>query len=87
MAGPWYIGQPIQPHQSGGKPMLCEMDVDWSTIKCPCGVELCTRHESDATVKSFIQDHKYHTNGIMRSYPINNRAAKYGAKTEERAIH
>ena len=42
------------------------VDVDWATMVCPCGQEICSRFESDEAWEQFKQDHAEHTSGYIQ---------------------
>jgi hypothetical protein len=46
--------------------MLVIVDVDWATMRCPCGQEICSRFESDAAWGRFKSEHAEHTSGYIK---------------------
>jgi hypothetical protein len=46
--------------------MLLILDVDWATLRCTCGQEICSRYESDEAWQKFKEDHVNHTSGFMK---------------------
>jgi len=48
--------------------MKCIMDLDWCTYECPCGESLCTRHESVESVTAWIDQHRPHTDGTLKTH-------------------
>jgi hypothetical protein len=41
------------------------VDVDWATMCCPCGEEICSRFESDEAWQRFKEEHAEHTSGYI----------------------
>lgn len=66
----------------GKKPMKLLIDLDWSTMECPCGQSLCGRYAEPEQMEQFRRDHAEHTSGQMleivtddgvRAYPVNGK--------------
>ncbi len=69
------------------KPMELHVDLDWCTLKCPCGAEYCNRYADDMTEwLSFEAEHKPHTNGQLLEIVTDNGAKVLTKKPAPRLI-
>lgn len=57
-------------------PMRCDIDLDWTKYRCPCGESICTRYMFDDDVTSWLRRHAAHTDGriVEHTTPDGDRA-------------
>lgn len=62
------------------KPLEYYVEMDWSTMTCPCGKSLCSNNARPGEWDAFLVEHKPHTNGMFREVNDPSAAAKiYGS--------
>ena len=59
-----FPSEPVEPSTTKDHMRLI-VDVDWATMRCPCGQEICSRFESDDAWVRFKKEHAEHTSGYI----------------------
>lgn len=68
------------------QPMELYLDLDWTTMKCPCGKTLCSRYATDQEWRQFEENHVKHTNGKLLEICTDEGAKVYNRKPEPQLV-